>query len=102
MTSFVNIPENDYRRCFPVRPKQSFFCLRLQLTRFKDQNPSAIKEQKNAKTKLNRVSECFDVVNVVVETLPEVLSARVEQEKRVSCQADENLKLTLVSAVKNT
>jgi hypothetical protein len=64
----------------------------IQLTRFKDQNPSTIKEEKNAKTEFDRVAEGFDVVDVVVESFPEGLTAGVEEEQRVGGEADENLK----------
>lgn len=69
-TSFLNIlnrRRNIYRIFNPIK-----------LTRFKDKNPSAVEEQKNAETKLNGVAESFDVVNVIIEALPKVLTSRVE------------------------
>lgn len=54
--------------------------LNCQLTGLEDENPCAVEEEENAKAKLDRVSKCFDVVNVVVESFPESLATSVEKE----------------------
>lgn len=35
-------------------------------TWFEDENPSAVEEEKDSEAKLDRIAECFDVVNVII------------------------------------
>lgn len=49
----------------------------------KHQYPGAVEEQEDAKAELDRVPKRTDVVNVVIQTLPEGLAPRIQQEERV-------------------
>lgn len=44
------------------------------LTRLKEQYPRAVEEQKDPKAEFYTVSECLNVINVIVQAFPKYLS----------------------------
>jgi hypothetical protein len=58
---------------------------------FEEQNPGAVEEEEDAEAELDGVAESSDVVDVVVELLPEGFAPGVEQKQRIYGQRDEHL-----------
>lgn len=52
---------NEWNKRIPT--KQSYV---ISHTWFKDENPSAIEEEKNSEAKFDWIAESFDIVNVVI------------------------------------
>ena len=61
-------------------------------TALKYQNPASVKEEKDSKEELDQVAESPDIVNPVVQTLPQpVLTVGVPHEEAVDEECDEDL-----------
>lgn len=60
-------------------------------SRLEQQDPCAVKEEKDAEEKFDRTSGCFNVVDVIIQWLPQCCSERIHHKQRVNQKRNNDL-----------
>lgn len=63
----------------------------IGLTRLKDQYPSTIKKEQNTKTKFYGIAKSTDIIQIVIQFLPERGTPCIHKEQGIGGQGNENL-----------